>query len=141
MPSPVSDRTRSLISRSLPLVQQRRDQLVEHMERNLAAAETEVEPYGQAELTAMVLVELLLVQARTLVESARFGPLDDVRFEHRALDIAGRHYSRFGDALVPILRDLLGPTSPREVAAAWCDTFWAIIRAALPAEEEVRVEG
>ena len=136
MPSPVSDRTRSLIARSLPLVQQRRDRLAEEMERSLGAAETTAEAFGPP-VTAMMLVELLLAQARKLVESGGFGPLGDVAGEHRALAIDGRHYSRFGDALVPVLRDLLGPTSPRELAAAWSDTFWAVIRATQPMEEGV----
>ena len=134
MPSPVSDRTRSLIARSLPLVQQRRDRLAEEMERSLAATETTTDAFGQHEVTAMMLVELLLAQARKLVESGAFGPLGDISAEHRALAIDGRHYSRFGDALVPVLRDLLGPTSPRELAAAWSETFWAVIRATQPVE-------
>ena len=134
MSSPVSDRTRSLLSRSLPLVQQRRDLLVERMERSLAA-ETERKAFGQAGLTATMLVDLLVTQVRSLVESAAFAPLDEIADEHRRLDITGRHYSRFGDALVPILRDLLGATVPREVAAAWCDSFWAILRAAQPVPE------
>ena len=134
MSSPVSDRLRSLLARSLPLVQQRRALLIERMERSLAAAETEAEDCGQAEVTAALLVELLLGEVKHLVESGRFGDLATVTAEHRRLDISGRHYSRFGDALVPILRDLLGPIVPREVAGAWCDTFWAIIRAAQPAE-------
>ena len=131
MSSPVTDRTRSLLSRSLPLIQQRRDLLAERMEQSLAAA-TQGEPFGQAEVAAMLLVDLLVGQAKCLVESAAFGPLDEVSGEHRALGITGRHYSRFGDSLVPILRDLLGPTLPREVAAAWCDAFWAMIRTAQP---------
>jgi hemoglobin-like flavoprotein len=134
MSSPVSDRTRSLLSRSLPLVQPRRDLLVERIERSFAA-EAGLESSGQAELSAMMLVDLLLRQVKTLVESGQFSGLDEVAAEHRAFDIKGRHYSRFGDALVPVLRDLLGRTAPREVAAAWCDTFWAMIRATLPAEE------
>ena len=135
MSSPVSDRNRSMLSRSLPLVQQGRDLLVERLERSLAAADTGAEAFGQAELSAMMLVDLLLRQVKSLVESGAFAPLGDVAAEHRALDIGGRHYSRFGDALVPVLRDLLGPTVPREVAAAWCDTFWAMIHAAQPVEE------
>ena len=134
MSSPVSNRTRSLLARSLPLVAQRKDELLEGLERNLAAAEAPGEPFGQAEVTAMILVELLLDQARSLVQSAELAPLADTAAEHRLLDITGRHYSRFGDALVPVLRDLLGPTLPREVAMAWCDTFWAVIRAARPVE-------
>jgi hemoglobin-like flavoprotein len=134
MSPPVSDRTRSLLARSFPLVQQRADLLIEHMERSLGATAEPGEPIGQSELIAMMLVELLLRQAKHLVESGEMRGLADVAGEHEALCITGRHYSRFGDALVPIIRDLLGPTVPREVAGAWCDTFWAVISAAQPAE-------
>ncbi|WP_395614417.1 hypothetical protein [Allosphingosinicella sp.] len=126
----VGTRTRSLIARSLPLVQQRRDALVERMETALAELDTTWTEIGQAEVTAAVLVELLLDEARHLVESGTFGPLGRLPGEHSLLGIAGRHYSRFGDALIPALRDLLGPIPPRELLAAWCDLFWAIIRAA-----------
>ena len=138
MPSPVSDRIRSLLSRSLPLVRPQRDLLVERIERSFAAETGRASL--DAELSAMLLVDLLLTQVKSLVESGAFGPLDEVAAEHRALGIGGRHYSRFGDALVPVLRDLLGRTVPREVAAAWCDTFWAMIGATLPVEEPAAVQ-
>ena len=134
MSSPVSDRTRSLLARSFPLVQQRADLLIERMERSLDTTAEPNEPIGQSELIAMMLVELLLRQARHLVESGEMRALDGLARDHEQLGITGRHYSRFGDALVPILRDLLGPTLPREVAGAWCDTFWAVIRAGQEAE-------
>ncbi len=126
----VSPRTRSLIARSLPLVQQRREALVTRMEAALAELDTKDTPIGQAEVTASVLVDLLLDEAKQLMESGAFGELGYVPGEHYLLDITGRHYSRFGDALMPALRDLLGPVTPREVLAAWVDTFWAIVNAA-----------
>lgn len=130
MSEAVSNRTRSLLARSLPLIQQRREALVERMETALAALEGKESETGQAEVTAVILVDLLLDEARQLLEDGAFGPLGHVPGEHYLLDISGRHYSRFGDALLPVLRDLLGPIPPRETLAAWCDTFWAILRAA-----------
>ena len=127
MSEAVSNRTRSLLARSLPLVQQRRDLLVARMEAALAELDTKESAIGQAEVTAVVLVDLLLDEVQQLIESGAFGPLDYITGEHYLLDITGRHYSRFGDALMPILRDLLGPIPPREVLAAWVDAFWAII--------------
>lgn len=130
MTTAVSTRTRSLIARSLPLVQQRREALVARMESALAELDTKPSELGQAEVTAVVLVDLLLDEARELVESGAFGPLAYLPGEHYLLDITGRHYSRFGDALMPSLRDVLGPIPPRELLSAWVDTFWAIIHAA-----------
>jgi hypothetical protein len=134
MSSPVSDRTRSLLARSLPLVQQRRILLVERIAHRFAAALHDV-PSSHSATAAAGLVGLLVDQAKRLGESGAFGRLDFLE-EHRALDIDGRHYSCFGDALVPILRDLLPPTVPREVAGAWCDTFWAVLRAGQSVEAE-----
>ena len=131
---PVTEHSRGLLARSLPLVQLHRDLVVEQIERSLAADESEDEAFGQAEVTAMVLVNLLIDQVANLVRSGEFGSLRDLAAEHRALDITGRHYSRFGDTLFPVLRDVLGPASPREVATAWCDTFWTLIRAAQSTE-------
>lgn len=132
----VSKHIRSLIARSLPLVQQRKEALVERMEAALATLDTKEPADGQAAVTAVVLTDLLLDEARQLIEAGAFGPLGAVTGEHYLLDITGRHYSRFGDALIPALRDLLGPIPPRETLSAWCDLFWAIIRAA----EGVRAE-
>lgn len=126
----ISNRNRSLLARSLPLVQQRRDALQERMAVALAALDAGATTPGQAEGMAETLTDLLLDEARQAVESGAFGPLGRLAGDHRRLDITGRHYSRFGDALMPVLRDLLGPLPPREVLAAWCDTFWAIIHSA-----------
>ena len=126
----LGNRTRSLLARSLPLVQQRREALTKRMEIALAELEGSGTVPGQAEATAAMLTELLLDEAKQAVEAGAFGPLDHLPGEHHLLDITGRHYSRFGDALMPVLRDLLGPIPPREVLAAWCDTFWAIIHSA-----------
>ena len=62
-------------------------------------------------------------------ESGSFLLPDSIRREHETLGIAGRHYSRFGDALVPVIRDVIGRGTPREVSSAWVDGFWAMIRA------------
>lgn len=133
----ISEKTRNLLARSLPLVHQRKREIIGLMEINLRGVDGAQKAFGQPGMTAMLLTELLLGQARAIVESGRIEPPDNLAAEHRTLDIVGRHYSRFGDALVPILRDLLGPATPREVPSAWCDTFWAIVRAIAPKREEV----
>lgn len=129
MSFPISELSRAILARSLPLVRQHQDVLIDRMEERLPRSETE------SEASAMILVGLLLDRVRNLVETGKFGALEGVADEHRALDIDGRHYSRFGDALVPILKDTLGPNLPREVPMAWGDAFWAIIHAAQPERE------
>jgi hemoglobin-like flavoprotein len=132
----VSERIRALIARSVPLVRQHKDEIISRMELHLRDVNVDQQAVGQSEVVAMMLTELLLKQAAAITEGRPMADVDIVAREHWSLGIEGRHYSRFGDALVPILRDVLGPGAPREVASAWCDTFWATvhpIRAALAA--------
>ena len=122
-----SERTRQMLSQSLPLVQAHRHDLIDRVHAGLALAEPDRNP-GQSEVNAMVLVEMLLAQVRHLLDSGAFQDLEKISDEHEALLISGRTYSRFGDLLVPILKDLLGPNVPGAVPGAWCDTFWRLIR-------------
>jgi len=131
------DQTILMLARSLPLVQRHRDELLEGLEACLRGSEGPDEAFGQAEVTAMMLTELLIEEAAHLVGSGTFSALADVAAEHRALDIDGRHYSRFGDALAPVMKDVLGANLPPQVPAAWCDTFWRVIRAAQGERETV----
>ena len=135
MSAATSERTRQFLSQSLPFVQQHKEHLINRMEANLRANGAGNSPYGQSEVTAMILVDLLLNQARALSELGELGDLQDVADEHQALAISGRDYSRFGDALVPVLKDILGPKLPAEISSAWCDAFWTIVRAALDQKE------
>ncbi|HEV2747023.1 MAG TPA: hypothetical protein VGW34_06960 [Allosphingosinicella sp.] len=105
------------------------------MELHLRGAVAKQEAFGQSEMAAMLLVQLLIDQVRGLVETGQLTVGGGILDEHEALGIDGRHYSRFGDALVPILRDELGPSVPRDVVAAWCDTFWTVVRHLKPLPE------
>lgn len=135
MSYPISDHARDMLARSLPLVHPRKDRIIDRMELHLRGAADDEESFGQSEVAAMLLVQLLLDQVRNLVGSGELAAADGTRDEHRALGIDGRHYSRFGDALVPILRDVLGASVPREVAGIWCDAFWTIVRQMEPQRE------
>ena len=131
------DRAARLLARSLPLVRRHKDVLLEGLEAALRRDEGPDEAFGQAEVTAMLLTELLIAQATSLVRFGALGALSGTAAEHRALDIDGRHYSRFGDALAPVMKDVLGPTLPAAVPSAWCDIFWRVVEAARAAERTV----
>lgn len=135
MSPPIRDYAHELLARSLPLVQHHKDRIIDRMELHLRGAVGEQEAFGQSEMAAMLLVQLLIDQVRSLVETGQLAAGGGVLDEHKSLGIDGRHYSRFGDALVPILRDELGPNVPREVASAWCDTFWTVVRHRKPLAE------
>jgi hypothetical protein len=124
------------LSRSLPLVRQHQHALIERLAYSMGEALQDGSPLGREEVAA-TLAELLIGQVERLADSGTIGRLDGVAQAHRALGIDGRHYSRFGDSLVPILVDLLGPNVPREIPSAWCDAFWLVIRS-IPSEPQRR---
>ena len=134
MSSIIGSRTREQLARSLHLLEAHKDRFLEGMEASLRAQESGGESFGQSEVTAMMLTDLLLEQGRSLADRGELRLPYDALAQHRALDIDGRHYSRFGDALVAVVRDSLGAGAPVEIGSAWCDAFWAIIRAVLDQE-------
>ena len=128
--SPVlSDRTRQMLSQSLPLVEAHKHEVVDRMQASLVLAEPELDP-GQSEINAMILVEMLINQVRHVLDTGEYDDLAHISNEHAALHITGRTYSRFGDVLVPILKDALGVNVPSAVPGAWVDMFWSVIREA-----------
>lgn len=125
----LSDRSRRLLSQSLPLVEAHKHEVIDRMQASLILAEPG-QDRGQSEITAMMLVAMLINQVRHVLDTGDYDDLAHIPKEHAALGITGRTYSRFGDVLVPILKDVLGANVPNEVSGAWIDMFWAVIREA-----------
>jgi hemoglobin-like flavoprotein len=123
----ISDRTRNHLFHSLSAVETHKEAVIEAMASSLAASEPHEQPSAHARTTAMLLVNMLVQEARHLIQKRDPEELELHIAEHELHGIAGRHYSRFGDALIPVLRDAIGPGLSKTVAAAWCDAFWAII--------------
>lgn len=123
-----SDRARDLLVQSFPIMKHNQDGLIDGVAAYLAAADPRSSG-DDSGLIAMMLVALILDEVGQLVESGTVRQPEDVLLEHEALGIQGRHYSCFGDALVPVIRDVLGRGTPSDVTGAWVDAFWAMIRA------------
>lgn len=100
-----NDRTRDLLAQSLPFMEQRKDALIDRLGTYLRSARDADE---DSELVAIMLTELMISQAGNLARSGALQDIEDVGHEHRMLRIQGRHYSRYGDALTPVIRDVLG---------------------------------
>ena len=124
----LSEAVRKRLAESLPYVEQHKHALIDRMEEGLAAEASRDDAFGQPEITAMMLVEMLLVRVRELLDHGELSGLSVEWAEHERMAISGRHYSRFGDLLVAVMKDLLGPNVPADVPGAWCSAFWAIIR-------------
>jgi hemoglobin-like flavoprotein len=130
----ISEDVRLRLAQSIGVVEGHRAEVTRRMQVHLAALETEDEAFGQAEVTGAMLVELLIESASNIAACGALGDMNRMSREHRRLEIDGRHYSRFGLALAPILRDVLGPSLPPRIASAWCDAFWFAVRHLAPEE-------
>ena len=125
----LSDRTRQIFSRSLPLFRARKHEVIDRMQTCLALAEPDRNA-TQSAIQATILVEMLVGQAGHLLRTGTYDDLGHIPAEHAELHITGRTYSQFGDFLVPILKDVLGANVPSEASGPWIDIFWSVIREA-----------
>ncbi len=132
------DPLRALIARSLLLIEQQRERLVEevgiHMRSEGGAEDADV-----SNAAARLLTEQLLHSGRRLVETGRIPGPGSAWRDQQALGISGRHQSRFSDALMLILADLLGPSVPLEIQLGWCELFWDMVAAMQPSEPEPKL--
>ncbi|WP_129791336.1 hypothetical protein [Sphingosinicella sp. CPCC 101087] len=133
----IDESARTILARSLPLLQANKHAIEEAMEASFRTAGEREEGFGDAGTAATSLVEMLIAQGRHLADTGRTSGVKGTLVAQRALGITGRHYSRFGDALVAVLGDVLGPNLPHEVRSVWCDAFWVMVRAMTASEEKV----
>jgi hypothetical protein len=124
----VSFRTRTLLVQSLRAVEAGKERIALALSTSLARSERDPELSDTPDIIAALLLNFLIEQVEHVTETGEPGELDRHRAEHRLHGIDGRHYSRFGDVLVPVLRDTLGPSHPRATALAWSDAFWAVVQ-------------
>lgn len=132
----IAEDIRLRLAQSMPIVERHRTAITEKMHERLLQLETPQECFGQAEVTALMLVELLIDCGGDLAAFGGTRDLAATAAEHRRLDVDGRHYSRFGLALAPVLREVLGVAMPPKIASAWCDAFWFIIAEMAPGETQ-----
>ena len=123
----ISPRTRALIAQSIEPVEARRTSLKAALGLSLQRSRHDPELSDRPELVATILVDFLIEQARHAIVGGQPRSAQVNRAEHQLNGIDGRHYSRFGDSLVPVLRDTLGGAYPPETAAAWSDAYWAFV--------------
>jgi hypothetical protein len=138
MSNEVSEKVRDNLFHSFAAVEAAAPAIKAAMIPSLALAEGEPAPFARAGGIATALVDMLIDQARPMAEGLEPGEVEALAASHRLLGIEGRHYSRFGDALAPVLRDVVGPRLPSAVTAAWGDAFWSVIRRVMRASQQQR---
>lgn len=130
----LSEKTRHDLFHSLAALRAAEPAIVAAMSAYLARTEEEPAPPVRAATLATLLMEMLLAQAKRLAAGEEPEDVDSIGAANRRAGIEGRHYSRFGDALIPVLKDALGPRLPVAMASAWCDAFWLVVRRVLERE-------
>lgn len=128
MSDSISEKVRDNLFHSFAAVEAAAPAIKAAMIASLALAEGERAPFARAGGIATALVDMLLEQARPMAEGRPPNDVEAIAASHRLLGIDGRHYSRFGDALTPVLRDAVSARLPSAVTAAWGDAFWFVIR-------------
>jgi hypothetical protein len=128
MSNAISEKVRDNLFHSFAAVEAAAPAIKAGLVPSLAQADGELPPFARARGIAATLVDMLIEQARPMAEGRQPHNLDAVAARHRLQGIDGRHYSRFGDSLTPVLRDAVGPRLPSAVTAAWGDAFWFVIR-------------
>ncbi|MGZ8335672.1 MAG: globin domain-containing protein [Allosphingosinicella sp.] len=123
----LSERTRVLVAKSLPLMEQHRPALEEALERRLAQ-QGAGDPSAPRTTTGAI-ADMLFDHARQPGGQRAPAATGATAQRHRALAIGSEHYSALGDALKPIMKDVLGAKATPLVLAAWGDAYWTIVRA------------
>ena len=124
----LSGRSRAIIAETLPLMERHRLPLQAALERYMARQGPHHPTPGRSKITTGALADMLFGQARRLSRNGPSAGIVAAAEFHRALALGGEHYSIFGDALKPIMIDVLGPKATPAVIAAWIDAYWAIVR-------------
>jgi nitric oxide dioxygenase len=83
---------------------------------------------GRSKSRTLALSDMLFGQAGRLDGDGPAAGLVEAAQRHRTLALGGEHYSSFGDALKPIMIDVLGSKATPPVIAAWVDAYWAFVR-------------
>ena len=135
-----AERVRLCLAQSLALVESRREDRLRGLQNKLVAFEKADEPFGEGDVAAMTLLDLLIACAGDIVRSGAIGNLEQAASDHGRLGISGRHYSRFGMSLAPALRETLGTRIPPRAVAAWCDTFWLVVRSIADTDEGLVID-
>ncbi len=125
----LSQRSRAIVAESLPMMERNRGRLDEALVRYMARQGPYHPSAGRSEETARALSDMLFGRVRQFAGKGQAVSLFEAGRRNRALGLGGEHYSSFGDALKPIMIDVLGTEATPSVIAAWIDAYWAIVRA------------
>lgn len=128
MSTAISEQTRNVLLKSLRAVRDRRDLIVHEMSGGMRTCLNSEDQADRSSSTSAALTDLLLEQGASLANHGRVQLIEPQVREDLRRNVSRRHYSRFGDAISPVLMDSLGGAYSAAVGAAWTDAFWTVVR-------------
>lgn len=124
---PIAEDVRLRLAQSMPAVERNHAAISSKLQERVQTLEGAPPDLRQAQIKTEMLMDLLIAGASDIVAFGGLRELSRASREHRRLEIDGRHYSRFGLALAPALRQIPGLALSPQTIAAWCEAFWIII--------------
>lgn len=127
MSANLSERARIFVSESLPMMEDHRHALEEAIESYMRRTGPGVSLADPARSASATIMDMLLGHASDLGLGRTPVSITETARDHARLGLNGEHYSSFGDALKPAMRDVLGKKATSPVLAAWTDAYWTIV--------------
>lgn len=122
-------RSRAIVNETLPLMRDYRPELEAAMARYMSWQRAGSPSPERAGTLAGAIMEMLIEHAAGLDGHDQAESLADAARHLQRLAIATGDYSRFGDGLGAIMKDVLGERASSPMLAAWGSAYWAIVRA------------
>ena len=137
MTTDLSDRTRDIVAETLPLMARHRAPLEKALRDHMLREDIDDPSAARIAVMTQAIMDMLYDHARQLRGYGIPAATPETAARHRALALGTAQYSRFGDALKPVMRDMLGSSATPSMLSAWSDAYWAIVRTVL--REETRL--
>lgn len=134
MTTDLSDRTRDMVAETLPLMARHRAPLEEALRDHMVREDIDDPSAAGITVMTQAIMDMLYDHARQFRGYGMPAGTAETAARHRALALGTAQYSRFGDALKPVMRDMLGSSATPSMLSAWSDAYWAIVRTVLGEE-------
>ena len=128
MKTSLSNNSVNIILKSLPMMERIRGPLGSALGRYTARCGPYDPSAGSDKITRGVITDMLFDHAREIAGTRPLIRIEETARRHRMLGLTAEHYSRFGDGLGTVMKDVLGANASPAVLAAWDDAYWAIVR-------------
>jgi nitric oxide dioxygenase len=128
MKTALSNNAVNVIVKSLPMMERNRVTLGSALGRYMARRRSYDSSAGGEKILRGAITDMLFDHAREIAGARPLLRIEETARRHRVLGLTREHYSRFGDGLGAVMKDVLGANASPRLLAAWGDAYWAIVR-------------